>query len=61
MAEFVTIIALIVAIRLFFWSAFVPEGHCEIAVASGSSFAEVFRLFRLENALDLVYSFVTRF
>lgn len=61
MAELVTIIALIVAIRFSFRPAFVPEGHREIAGASGGSLAEVFRFFRLENALDLVYGFVTRF
>lgn len=61
MAKLMTIIALIIAIRLFFRPVFVPEGHCKIAGASGGSFAEVFRFFRLENTLDLVYGFVTRF
>ena len=61
MAEFIIIIALIIAICLFFRSVFVSEGHCKIANASVGSFTEVFRLFQLENILDLVYGFVTHF
>ena len=61
MAKLITIIALIITIRLSFWPAFVPEGHCKIAGASNGSLAKVFRFFQLENTLDLVYGFATRF
>ncbi len=58
MTKFVTIIAFVIAISLSL-GTLISESHCQVPGVSSRSFAEVFRFFQLENALDFVDRFVT--
>lgn len=62
MAKLIAVVVLIVIVCFLFWYVFVFEDHCEVTSATSNGLlADVFRVFGLKDALDLINYLITCF